>query len=169
MSDRDERSARRGPRARATKIAALAGALTLGAALLVWTLVPRPQAPPAHEPASRDLAAQDRGTPPRSGPPAIPANRAAAAAGQDALTVSQQARTVVDPEEALLHGPTDPITPPEIRIDVDIAPRGAMTSEPLVPPVVNADADLPPGAGRTPRGAAPDEPLTPPVVYADPR
>jgi hypothetical protein len=65
----------------------------------------------------------------------------------------------VSVEDLLKHGSTQPLTPPEIRVDTELAPGSVATAEPLTPPVVSAGpVELAPGSVAT------AEPLTPPVV-----
>jgi hypothetical protein len=66
-----------------------------------------------------------------------------------------------DVTRALESGPKEPLTPPVIRLEVEIADRGAFTAEPLTPPVIHLETEI---EGR---GTSTAAPLTPPVIHLD--
>jgi hypothetical protein len=67
----------------------------------------------------------------------------------------------VDPAEYLRSGSKEPLVPPVLPIDVELAPGSVVTAEPLVPPVIEIPTnELAPGSVAT------GEPLVvkPPIV-----
>lgn len=62
--------------------------------------------------------------------------------------------------DALEKGSQEPLTPPVIHVDIELAKGSAPTSEPLVPKAISVDAEPAPGSVST--GA----PLVPPTIDA---
>ena len=62
--------------------------------------------------------------------------------------------------DAIENGSQEPLTPPVIHVDIELAPGSAPTSEPLVPKVVAVEAEPAPGSIPT------SEPLVPPTIDA---
>ncbi|MRG95403.1 hypothetical protein [Polyangium spumosum] len=139
-------------RAKIPILVALGGLVAAGAALLLRNGQGAPPEPPAARPVTVDQAfVPERPRSPTPPPPAPPAAPTPAGAGVETT------RRVIDPAQ-VFNEPGEPLTPPEIRVDVEVDPRGAMTAEPLIPPVLQADVEV------DPRGAMTAEPLTPPVL-----
>lgn len=121
-------------------------ALGLGAALLVrGRFDATPIAPSAGQTTSALTSASEA----RAPSPAAPPTRGVAAALPPDVT------------RALESGPKEPLTPPVIRVEVEIEGRGAFTAEPLTPPVIHVETEI--EGGGTPTAA----PLTPPVIHVD--
>lgn len=151
---------------RGAKVAALTAVLAVGGALFIRA--PAVQGLAAPEPAAprpsgdnAPMAATTIATTMTATTPATataPTTMTPAQAPVAALAASPRSRQVFDPKDLLLHGPSEPLIPPVIFIDAEIAPRGALTAEPLTPPVVLVDAEI------APRGSMTAEPLVPPVL-----
>ena len=121
-------------------------ALGLGSARLVrGRFDARPTAPSAGQTTAALTSASEA----RAPSPAAP------------LTSGGAAALPPDVMRALESGPKEPLTPPVIRVEVEIEGRGAVTAEPLTPPVIHVEVEI---EGR---GAVTAEPLTPPVIYLD--
>jgi hypothetical protein len=121
-------------------------ALGLGAALLVrGRFDARPTAPSAGQTTAALTSASEA----RAPSPAAPLTRGGAAA------------LPPDVMRALESGPKEPLTPPVIRVEVEIEGHGAVTAEPLTPPVIHVETEI--EGGGTPTAA----PLTPPVIHVD--
>ena len=150
-------------RAKIPLLVSLLGGLALGAVLLLRSWPASGTAPQdsAAKPVTVDRATGEPlpATPPRVTPVVAASSVDAPPTAASHSPITRRGLTV---EELLRDGPRDPITPPELRIDAEISPRGAMTAEPLVPPVVREDVEV------APRGAVTMEPLTPPVLELPP-
>jgi hypothetical protein len=158
--------AARGSGSRAAALVALAGALAVTGALSLHT--PAAPGPAPRGPAEPLVAMEPRETP-RSGAPdtVTAAETTTTASVPDAPVEPQPPRIVIDPKDALTHGSKEPLVPPEIFVDVELAPRGVLTAEPLAPRVLSVDVDVPSGPERYPRGAPTAEPLAPRVLSLD--
>lgn len=141
-------------RAKVPILVALGGLVAAGAALLLRTGPGAAPQAPAAKPVTVDNAfvPERRRTPTTPTPPPAPL-----AAPTPAGAGVETTRRVIDPAQ-VFNEPGEPLTPPEIHVDVEVDPRGAMTAEPLIPPVLQADVEV------DPRGAMTAEPLTPPVL-----
>jgi len=147
----------RARRARVTTIAAIV-IVAGGAALLVrsrraeGTDAPGIAAGLEHAPAASTVKTETKAPT----PPIVPA--------QAPATTEPTPRPAIDPEEYVRNGPKDPLTPRELRIDVEVSPRGPLTAEPLIPRVLEVNAEV------APREPLTDEPLQPRVqeVHAEP-
>ncbi|MBK9258514.1 MAG: hypothetical protein IPM54_01610 [Polyangiaceae bacterium] len=67
---------------------------------------------------------------------------------------------VADVKDWIENGPKEPLVPPVIHVDAELAPGSVATAEPLVPPEIRVDAELAPGSTAT------KEPLLPPEIRA---
>lgn len=141
-------------RARVVSIVALAGLLA-GAALLIRSRF-------AEAPASRGPAAGPVGV--EQAPVVSPVTTRTtaiattnAASPRPASALPEETRTALDPDDYVRNGPKEPIMPRELRVEVEIAPRGPLTAEPLAPRVLEVNAEV------GPRGAQTTEPLAPRV------
>lgn len=76
-------------------------------------------------------------------------------------TIDPDPNDTVDPNDWLQNGPKEPLVPPMIHVDVDLAPGSVLAAEPLVPKKLHVDVELAPG--ETLESA----PLTPPQIRAD--
>lgn len=76
-------------------------------------------------------------------------------------TIDSDPNDPVDPNDWLQNGPKEPLVPPVIHVDVDLAPGSVLTAEPLVPKELHIDVELAPGETL---GSAP---LTPREIHAD--
>ncbi|MDI1477315.1 hypothetical protein [Polyangium sp. y55x31] len=139
-------------RARVVSIVALAGLLA-GAALLVRSRF-------AEAPASRDPAASPVGV--EQAPVVSPVTTRTtsivttnAAIPRPASAPPEETRTALDPDDYVRNGPKEPIMPRELRVEVELSPRGPLTAEPLAPRVLEVNAEV------GPRGALTTEPLPP--------
>jgi hypothetical protein len=130
-------------------IAVLAGALGLAAVLFLSARrgafnsdSPPPVADGAHAIAT---AAEPR-RPAASPPP------------RGALPESERPEIPKEILDAIQNGPQEPLTPPVIHVDAELAPGSVPTSEPLIPHVITIDTE--PAQGGVPTS----EPLVPPVI-----
>ena len=146
--------------------AALAAALALGALLFATRPSAAPPPPPSamnHRSAVRTPALT--GTHEQSASQAAPTTPTPAPAN-DAPRGSVDSPSEVappppvDPAKYLPNAPRDPITPPVIYAEAELAPGSVPTSEPLTPPEIVVPSPLPidPASVRS-------APLTPPVVH----
>ncbi|MDC3954835.1 hypothetical protein [Polyangium jinanense] len=142
-------------RARIVSIVALAG-LLVGAALFVRSRF-------AEAPETRDPAASPVGV--EQAPVASPVTTRPTAMGATNVTIPEPAsalpgetRKPLEPDDYVRNGSKEPLMPRELRVDVELSPRGPLTAEPLVPHVLEANAEL------SPRGAMTTEPLPPRVL-----
>ncbi|MDI3282595.1 hypothetical protein [Polyangium sp. 15x6] len=142
-------------RARIVSIVALAG-LVVGAALLVRSRF-------AEAPEARDPAASPVGV--EHAPVASPGTTRTTAMGatnaaipEPASASPEESRKPLDPDDYVRNGSKEPILPRELRVDVEVSPRGPLTAEPLAPRVLEVNAEV------SPRGAMTTEPLPPRVL-----
>lgn len=84
----------------------------------------------------------------------------AATTNSGATTRWSKPADVVDVKDWIENGPKEPLVPPVIHVDAEIAPGSVATAEPLVPPEIRVDAELAPGS------TASKEPLVPPEIRA---
>lgn len=129
-------------------VLALAGAIGIAAALLMTARRGAPDNAPKSP-------AQDRGNfiSTVAGPAALPASRS---------TIPENARPELPKEilDAIENGSQEPLTPPVIHVDIELAPGSAPTSAPLIPKTVAVEAEPAPGSIPT------SEPLVPPTIDA---
>jgi hypothetical protein len=76
-------------------------------------------------------------------------------------TLDPDTKGTIDPQDWVQNGPKEPLVPPVIHVDVDLAPGSVLTAEPLVPKELQVDVELAPGETL---GSAP---LTPREIHAD--
>jgi hypothetical protein len=133
------------------EVAVLAGSIGVAAILLVsarqGALDSAPNPPVAE--GARSIATEAE---PRR-PAASPSPRGALPGG-DQPDIPKQ---ILD---AIENGPKEPLTPPVIHVDAELAPGSVLTSEPLIPKVITIDVEPAPGSVPT------SEPLVPKEVDA---
>lgn len=152
-------------RARLPLLGVVVAAISIAAAIAAvrasrdeWALHPAAEheTPTRAAPAPEDGRDRDSHSPPSADIDARPAP--ARPQGKSA----PDGRVVIDPADAM-NGPTDALTPPEVRVDATIVRGEDPGDAPLIPPTVEVSAEV------APRGTAPpsDAPLTPPVLVID--
>jgi hypothetical protein len=133
-------------------IAGLAGALGLAAVLFLSSRrgAFQSESPPPPPVAAHAIATA---APPRPAAPPPP---------RGASPESERPGIPKEILDAIQNGPQEPLTPPVIHVDAELAPGSIPTSEPLIPRVITIDAE--PALGGVPTS----EPLVPPVIDALP-
>lgn len=91
--------------------------------------------------------------------PLVPPNRNSQSPGF--ASMDPVSNDPVDPDDWVQNGPKEALVPPEIHVEVELAPESVLKTEPLAPKEVTIDAELAPG--ETFKSA----PLTPPEIHAD--
>ncbi|MDI1429160.1 hypothetical protein [Polyangium sorediatum] len=152
-------------RARVASIVALAG-LVVGAALFLHARLG--EAPAARGPTASPVGVEHAPvtSPATTGPIATtgPTGRAATntATPEPAIAAPEETREPLDPSDYVRNGSKEPLVPRELRVEVEVSPRGALTAEPLAPRVLEVNAEV--GS----RDAVTTEPLTPRVLELPP-
>lgn len=134
----------------------VAATLVLGAAAVVGARVRRaPGVTAAREPVTPNLSARAAVT----GPPRAPDAQSSRPRPGAAPPPRSEP---VDLEDYLRNGPKEPLVPPVVNVDAELAPGSTWSDEPLTPPVIHVEVELAPGSAPPSQ-----EPLVPPEITSD--